>query len=72
MRRCILDEAPLLSRDHVGILERIAEYLRNLKTLFDELSGVVGSLTTLAGKVGTAYLALKELCDMLASALGRA
>ena len=68
----ILHDAPLLSRAHVGILERIAEFLRNLKVLLDELSGVAGSLTTLAGKVGAAYLALKELCDMLLSALGGA
>ncbi|MGF1628555.1 MAG: hypothetical protein ACFCUT_03725 [Kiloniellaceae bacterium] len=66
----MLHEAPLLSRDHVGILERIAEFLRHLKAVLDELSGVAGSLTTLAGKVGAAYLALKELCDMLLSALG--
>ncbi len=60
-----LHEAPNITSQIQGVLKNLCDILGDLKELIDKLAAKFDSLQVLAVKIGTAYLAFRELLDIL-------
>lgn len=63
-----LHKAPSIPKRLIEALKSFVDYLGDMQAYLEKLKGTVGALEGLVVKLGAAYLALKELVDILMQA----
>ncbi len=66
----VLHHSPRFSKSIVDIVEILLEYLKDFINMLNRLSSSIESVEKLIKRCTKAYLALKELCDILKSVIG--